>query len=106
MWLTIEISALALVPGTILGAVICLLRTQKNAIVRGLASVYIALLRGTPVLMLLLLLYSIVIPKRLLGNDDTADRIDETAFLVLCHLSACARSPLTIAAWKVIWVVF
>ena len=55
--ITVQISALALVLGTVLGAVICLLRTRKNPIVRGIASVYIAVLRGTPVLMLLLLLY-------------------------------------------------
>jgi polar amino acid transport system permease protein/polar amino acid transport system substrate-binding protein len=41
----------------VLGALVCLLRTRKNPILRGIASVYIAVLRGTPVLMLLLLLY-------------------------------------------------
>ena len=35
----------------------CLLRTRRNPVLRGIASVYIAILRGTPVLMLLLLLY-------------------------------------------------
>ena len=57
LWVTIQISALALLFGTILGALICLLRTRKNVILRTIASVYIAILRGTPVLMLLLLLY-------------------------------------------------
>ena len=57
LWVTIQISALALVLGTALGAVICLLRTRKNLVARGVASAYIAILRGTPVLMLLLLLY-------------------------------------------------
>ncbi len=57
LWVTIRISALALLFGTILGALICLLRTRKNVILRTIASVYIAILRGTPVLMLLLLLY-------------------------------------------------
>lgn len=56
-WVTIEISFLSIVAGTILGAFVCLLRTRKNIIVRGIATVYIAILRGTPVLMLLLLLY-------------------------------------------------
>ena len=56
LWVTIQISALSLLFGTILGALICLLRTRKNPILRGIASVYIAVLRGTPVLMLLLLL--------------------------------------------------
>ena len=57
LWVTIQISALALLIGTVLGALICLLRTRKNPVARGIASVYIAILRGTPVLMLLLLLY-------------------------------------------------
>jgi len=57
LWVTIRISALSLLFGTLLGALICLLRTRKNAVVRTIASVYIAILRGTPVLMLLLLLY-------------------------------------------------
>ena len=57
LWMTVRISALALLLGTLLGAIICLLRTRKNPLVRGIASVYIAVLRGSPVLMLLLLLY-------------------------------------------------
>ena len=51
LWVTVQISELALVLGTILGALICLLRTRKNPVARGFASVYIAVLRGTPVLM-------------------------------------------------------
>jgi len=57
LWVTIQISALALLLGTLLGAVVCLLRTRKNPLLRGIAAAYIAVLRGTPVLMLLLLLY-------------------------------------------------
>ena len=57
LWVTIRISAFALLLGTVLEAIICLLRTRKNPLIRGVASAYIAVLRGTPVLMLLLLLY-------------------------------------------------
>lgn len=57
LWVTIQISALSILAGTLFGAFICLLRTRKNAIIRNIAAVYIAILRGTPVLMLLLLLY-------------------------------------------------
>ena len=57
LWVTVQISVFALILGTALGAVVCLLRTRKNPVLRGVASVYIAILRGTPVLMLLLLLY-------------------------------------------------
>ena len=57
LWVTVQISALSLLAGTILGALLCYLRTRKNRLVRGIAAIYIAVLRGTPVLMLLLLLY-------------------------------------------------
>ena len=57
LWVTVRISAQALLIGTLLGALVCLLRTRKNPAARGLASAYIAVLRGTPVLMLLLLFY-------------------------------------------------
>ena len=57
LWVTVQISVLALLLGTALGALVCLMRTRKNPVVRLIASVYIAILRGTPVLMLLLLLY-------------------------------------------------
>ena len=57
LWVTIRISAFALLLGTVLEAIICLLRTRKNPLIRGVASAYIAVLRGTPVLMLLLLSY-------------------------------------------------
>ena len=52
LWVTIQISGLALLLGTLLGAVVCLLRMRRNPILRGIASVYIAILRGTPVLLL------------------------------------------------------
>ncbi len=57
LWVTVKISLFSLIIGTVLGAFICLLRTGKNPVLRGIATVYIAVLRGTPVLMLLLLLY-------------------------------------------------
>lgn len=37
LWVTIQISALALLIGTVLGALICLLRTRKNPVARGIA---------------------------------------------------------------------
>ena len=54
---TLEISALSLLFGVLLGAAVCYLRTRKNPVCRSAAAAYIAVLRGTPVLMLLLLLY-------------------------------------------------
>ena len=59
---TVQITAVSLLFGTLLGAGICFLRTRKNKVVSTIAGVYIAILRGTPVLMLMLLLLLVAIP--------------------------------------------
>ncbi len=54
---TVEISLWSLLFGTLLGAVICALRMSKSRIINTIATIYIVLLRGSPVLMLLMLMY-------------------------------------------------
>ena len=54
---TLEISLLSLLGGTLLGAFICFLRMGKMKILRLFAMGYIAVVRGAPVLMLLMLLF-------------------------------------------------
>ena len=54
---TIEITGISLLFGTLFGTLVCFLRMRKNKVVSAIARIYIAVLRGTPVLMLLLLLY-------------------------------------------------
>lgn len=54
---TTEISALSILIGTIWGAVVCYFRMRENRILKFLAGFYISLLRGSPVLMLLMLLF-------------------------------------------------
>ena len=95
LWVTIQISALALVLGTVLGAVICLLRTRKNPIARGFASVYIAILRGTPVLMLLLLLYYGVFARAKIAPVTVA--VFTFALNVSAHVAELLRSALDAA---------
>ena len=95
LWVTIQISALALVLGTVLGAVICLLRTRKNPIVRGFASVYIAILRGTPVLMLLLLLYYGIFARA--GLKPVTVAVFTFALNVSAHVAELLRSSLEAA---------
>ena len=95
LWVTIRISALALLIGTLLGALICLLRTRKNPIVRGFASVYIAVLRGTPVLMLLLLLYSGVFARA--GLAPVMVAVITFALNVSAHVAELLRSALEAA---------
>ena len=54
---TVEISVFSLIFGTLLGACICGLRMSKLKIFSIPAKIYIIILRGSPVLMLLMLMY-------------------------------------------------
>lgn len=54
---TVQISALSLLFGTLLGAGICFLRTSNFKPAKVFAKIYISVIRGSPVLMLLMLLF-------------------------------------------------
>ena len=54
---TVQISALSLLFGTIFGAGICFLRTRDFKPAKVFAQIYISVIRGSPVLMLLMLLF-------------------------------------------------
>ena len=95
LWVTVQIFVLALVLGTVLGAVICLMRTRKNPVLRGIASVYIAVLRGTPVLMLLLLLYYGVFART--GLKPVTVAVFTFALNVSAHVAELLRSALSAA---------
>jgi polar amino acid transport system substrate-binding protein len=57
---TVLISVLATLFGTLLGAVVCFMRMSRNAVLNVSARFYIAVLRGTPVLVLLMLIFYVV----------------------------------------------
>jgi polar amino acid transport system substrate-binding protein len=57
---TIVISVLATVFGTLLGALVCFMRMSKQSLLNLPARVYIAILRGTPVLVLLMVIFYVV----------------------------------------------
>ncbi|MDD2443557.1 MAG: ABC transporter permease subunit [Desulfotomaculaceae bacterium] len=57
---TIIISLLATFFGTLLGALICFMRMSQNKVLQQPAKVYISILRGTPVLVLLMIIFYIV----------------------------------------------
>lgn len=63
LWATVQISALSLFFGTILGAIICFFRIGKIKMLEISAKIYIAIIRGSPVLMLLMLLFYGVFAK-------------------------------------------
>lgn len=95
LWTTVQISTLALLIGTALGSLICFLRTRKNPVARGFAQIYIAILRGTPVLMLLLLLYYGVLARA--GLQPVMVAVLTFALNVSAHVAELLRSALNAA---------
>jgi len=57
LWVTVQISALSILFGTMLGSLLCFLRMGKIAPLKVAAQIYISIIRGSPVLMLLMLLF-------------------------------------------------
>jgi polar amino acid transport system substrate-binding protein len=57
------ISVLAVLLGTLLGALVCWMRMSRQALVQGFAKVYISIVRGIPVLVLLMLIFYVVFAK-------------------------------------------
>ena len=57
---TVVISILATLFGTLLGSIICFLRMSKNNLLNIPAKVYISILRGTPVLVILMIIFYVV----------------------------------------------
>jgi polar amino acid transport system substrate-binding protein len=57
------ISILAVLLGTALGALVCWMRMSRQAVVQGLAKVYISIVRGIPVLVLLMLIFYVVFAR-------------------------------------------
>jgi polar amino acid transport system substrate-binding protein len=57
------ISIFAILLGTLLGALICWMRMSRQAFAQGFAKVYISIVRGIPVLVLLMLIFYVVFAK-------------------------------------------
>ncbi|MDD3033911.1 MAG: amino acid ABC transporter permease [Bacteroidales bacterium] len=60
LWVTLLISALGLLFGTIIGSLLCTMRISRMGALRVPAKVIIAFLRGSPVLLLLMIFYYVV----------------------------------------------
>ena len=83
---TLQISLFSIVIGTLLGMIICTLRRSRLGIVRGAAAGYIAVVRGSPVVLLLMLMYYVVFA----GSDVPATMVAVAAFSL--HMSAYAAA--------------
>jgi polar amino acid transport system substrate-binding protein len=60
LYITILISILAALFGTLLGGVVCAMRMSKKRAAKAIAIFYISLVRGTPVLVLLMIIYYVI----------------------------------------------
>ena len=90
---TVEISFYSLILGTLLGAFICALRMSKIKILRFFATVYIVILRGSPVLMLLMLMYYGVFARSSLEANTIA--IITFSLNVAAHIAELLRSGIS-----------
>ncbi len=89
---TLQISLLSILFGTLLGMGICAMRRNRFRIVRSIAAVYIAVVRGSPVLLLLMLMYYVVFA----GSKVSAVMVAVTTFTLHmgAYTAACFYSAL------------
>lgn len=78
---TLQISILSVALGTLLGLLVCIIRRIRFKSLSRLAAFYIAILRGSPVLLLLMLMYYVVFA----GSDVSASIVAVVAFSL--HMS-------------------
>ena len=63
LWTTVVVSVLSTLLGTVLGALICYLRMSSHWLLRAIGRGYIGLVRGLPVLLLLMLIFYVVFAR-------------------------------------------
>jgi len=63
LWVTIIISVFSLILGTVLGFLICFLSMSKNKLLNWISKIYVGILRGTPMVVLLMIIFYIVFAK-------------------------------------------
>ena len=89
---TVEISALSLLFGTVLGALLCFLRLSKFPPLKIFAQVYISIVRGSPVLMLLMLLFYGVFAR--VGVPPVAVAVITFSLHTAAHVAELLRAAL------------
>ena len=93
LWVTFQISLLSLLLGTLLGVAVCAMRRSRFRLVRSIAAVYMAVVRGSPVLLLLMLMYYVVFA----GSNVSPVMVAVAAFSLhmSAYTAACFYSPST-----------
>lgn len=90
---TIYISLLSVIFGTLLGALVCLLRMSRAKILSIPAKIYIIVLRGSPVLMLLMLMYYGVFARSTLDANTIA--VITFSLNVAAHVAELLRASVS-----------
>lgn len=63
LWITLTVSLLASIFGTLLGALVCALRMAPQPMLQHIGRIYIGVMRGLPVLLLLMLTYYVAFAR-------------------------------------------
>ncbi|MFR9496668.1 MAG: ABC transporter permease subunit [Rikenellaceae bacterium] len=63
VWVTLIISILSIIFGTLMGALVCSMTMNKSRIIKGLGELYVTIIRGTPVLVILMINFYVIFAK-------------------------------------------
>ena len=63
LWLTLQISLLAVIMGTVFGFILALLKMSKRKPLRAIATTYISTIRGIPLVLQLMLMRWVILPQ-------------------------------------------
>ena len=92
LWVTVQISALSLLLGTLLGSLLCFFRIGKFKPLKLAAQIYISIIRGSPVLMLLMLLFYGVLART--GMSPVLVAVITFSMHTAAHVAELLRSAL------------
>ena len=81
LWVTIMISTLGLLFGTIFGGLLCWLRMSGIKFLNKISQLIIAVLRGSPVLLLLMLLYYVAFANSRIDAGNTGQTFGIPTFV-------------------------
>ena len=92
LWVTVQISALSLLLGTLLGSLLCFFRVGNFKPLKIAAQVYISIIRGSPVLMLLMLFFYGIFART--GMSPILVAVITFAMHTAAHVAELLRSAL------------
>lgn len=90
LWVTLELTVVSMVVGLVLGTVLAVMRLSDNPMLRGVASGFIAVFRGTPILVQLLFWFFLgtVLPQISLGVPFGPHFVDFSTNTVITQFTA------------------